>query len=52
MSELAKIAGGERALVEECGDLLSKTYASQVCNYDMKCFFVALAYLGSFFFYH
>lgn len=30
MSELAKIVGGERALVEECGDLLTKTYASQV----------------------
>jgi len=31
ISELARIAGGERALVGECGDLLSKTYKSQVC---------------------
>ncbi|KAL9320681.1 hypothetical protein ACSQ67_012520 [Phaseolus vulgaris] len=30
ISELARIAGGEKALVGECGDLLSKTYKSQV----------------------
>ncbi|KAK7331207.1 hypothetical protein VNO77_25425 [Canavalia gladiata] len=30
ISELARVAGGERALVGECGDLLSKTYKSQV----------------------
>ncbi|XP_019433456.1 PREDICTED: protein ENDOSPERM DEFECTIVE 1-like [Lupinus angustifolius] len=29
--ELAKVAGGEKALVGECGDLLSKTHKSQVC---------------------
>ncbi|KAL5157847.1 Protein ENDOSPERM DEFECTIVE 1 [Glycine soja] len=30
ISELARVAGGERALVGECGDLLSKTYKSQL----------------------
>ncbi|RDX83537.1 Protein ENDOSPERM DEFECTIVE 1, partial [Mucuna pruriens] len=30
ISELARVAGGERALIGECGDLLSKTYKSQV----------------------
>ncbi|XP_061354206.1 protein ENDOSPERM DEFECTIVE 1-like [Gastrolobium bilobum] len=30
ISELAKVVGGERALIGECGDLLSKTYKSQV----------------------
>ncbi|KAL5583333.1 hypothetical protein UlMin_015775 [Ulmus minor] len=30
ISELAKIVGGEKALVEECGNLLSKAYTSQV----------------------
>lgn len=30
-SELARVAGGERALIEDCGDMLSKTCASQVC---------------------
>ncbi|GMG99893.1 hypothetical protein Nepgr_001733 [Nepenthes gracilis] len=30
ISELAKVFGGERALVEECGHVLSKTYISQV----------------------
>lgn len=30
MSELAKVTGGERALIEECGGLLSKTHAYQV----------------------
>lgn len=29
-SELARVAGGERALIEDCGDMLSKTCASQV----------------------
>ncbi|KAL8469304.1 hypothetical protein ACS0TY_032212 [Phlomoides rotata] len=32
VSELARMVGGEKALVEECGDLLSKTYSSQVYN--------------------
>lgn len=31
ISELARLTGGEKALVEECGDLLSNTYTSQVC---------------------
>ncbi|KAF7120116.1 hypothetical protein RHSIM_Rhsim13G0137700 [Rhododendron simsii] len=30
ISELARVSGGERALVEECGHLLFKTYTSQV----------------------
>lgn len=30
ISELARVVGGERALIGECGDLLSKTYDSQV----------------------
>lgn len=30
ISELARVSGGERALAEECGHLLFKTYASQV----------------------
>ncbi|KAM7271220.1 hypothetical protein ACFE04_030434 [Oxalis oulophora] len=29
-SELARITGGERALIEECGDLLIRTYNKQV----------------------
>ena len=32
ISELAKVTGGEKALIEECGDLLSKTHAFQVCT--------------------
>ncbi|KAF5742808.1 hypothetical protein HS088_TW09G00868 [Tripterygium wilfordii] len=31
ISELAKVTDGEKALIEESGSLLSKTYASQVC---------------------
>ncbi|KAI9160978.1 hypothetical protein LWI28_013342 [Acer negundo] len=30
ISEVAKVTGGEKALIEECGDLLSKTHAFQV----------------------
>lgn len=30
ISELARVVGGERALIGECGDLLSKTHKSQV----------------------
>ncbi|KAK2652687.1 hypothetical protein Ddye_012543 [Dipteronia dyeriana] len=30
ISQLAKVTGGEKALIEECGDLLSKTHAFQV----------------------
>ncbi|PON57696.1 QWRF family [Parasponia andersonii] len=36
MSELARIAGRERALVEECGVLLSTTYASQVDECSLR----------------
>ncbi|XP_062087988.1 protein ENDOSPERM DEFECTIVE 1-like [Humulus lupulus] len=36
ISELARIAGGERALVEECGDLLSRTFASQVDECSLR----------------
>lgn len=32
ISELARAIGGERALIEECGNLLSKTYTTQVCH--------------------
>lgn len=31
ISELARVVSGERALIEECGDLLSKEYTAQVC---------------------
>lgn len=30
ISELARVTGGEKALIAECGDLLSMTYNSQV----------------------
>ena len=30
ISELARVAGRERALMADCGDLLFKTYTSQV----------------------
>ncbi|KAL6553300.1 hypothetical protein OROGR_007142 [Orobanche gracilis] len=36
ISELARIAGGEVALIEECGDLLSKTYVSQVKECSLR----------------
>lgn len=32
ISELARVTGGERALIEECGNMLSKTYTTQVCQ--------------------
>ncbi|KAL8482703.1 hypothetical protein ACS0TY_025661 [Phlomoides rotata] len=40
VSELARMVGGEKALVEECGDLLSKTYSSQTIyrNYQKLTF--------------
>lgn len=44
ISELAKVTGGERALVEECGGLLSKTHNTfQVCEnhpwlFSHKCY--------------
>ncbi|KAH7546975.1 protein ENDOSPERM DEFECTIVE 1 [Ziziphus jujuba] len=30
ITEVARIVGGEKAFIEECGDLLAKTYTSQV----------------------
>ncbi|CAN4108542.1 unnamed protein product [Withania somnifera] len=36
ISELAKVSGGERALVEECGDLLLKTYISQMTEWSLR----------------
>ncbi|GER37537.1 hypothetical protein STAS_13955 [Striga asiatica] len=36
VSELARVAGGEKALIEECGDLLSKTYVSQVKECSLR----------------
>ncbi|XP_060972369.1 protein ENDOSPERM DEFECTIVE 1 [Cannabis sativa] len=36
ISELARIGGGEKALVEECGDLLSRTFASQVDECSLR----------------
>lgn len=31
VSELARIMGGERAHIQECGDSILKAYASQAC---------------------
>lgn len=31
VSDVARIVGGERSLIEDCGDSLSKIYTSQVC---------------------
>ncbi|GFQ05999.1 protein endosperm defective 1 [Phtheirospermum japonicum] len=36
VSELARMAGGESALIEECGDLISKTYVSQVKECSLR----------------
>lgn len=36
ISELARVSGVERALVEECGDLLLKTYISQVTEWSLR----------------
>ncbi|KAK4339478.1 hypothetical protein RND71_040940 [Anisodus tanguticus] len=36
ISELARVSGGEKALVEECGDLLLKTYISQVTEWSLR----------------
>ena len=50
ISELARIVGGEKALVEECGLLLSNTYTSQVCfanTYYFLCFLRALIFSTS-----
>lgn len=33
VSELARMVGGEKALIEDCGDLISKTYSSQVVSH-------------------
>ncbi|KAJ0082357.1 hypothetical protein Patl1_09570 [Pistacia atlantica] len=42
MSELAKVTGGERALIEECGGLLSKTHAYQVEECSLRGEFMQL----------
>lgn len=31
VSDVARIVGGEKSLIEDCGDSLSKIYRSQVC---------------------
>ncbi|KAL0012022.1 hypothetical protein SO802_007130 [Lithocarpus litseifolius] len=36
ISELARVTGGEKALIGECGGLLSKTYASQVEEFSLR----------------
>ncbi|KAL0306057.1 UNVERIFIED_CONTAM: protein ENDOSPERM defective [Sesamum radiatum] len=36
ISELARTVGGERALIEECGYVLSKTYSSQVQECSLR----------------
>ncbi|KAG8365310.1 hypothetical protein BUALT_Bualt18G0091400 [Buddleja alternifolia] len=36
ISELARMAGGETARIEECGDLISKTYISQVKECSLR----------------
>ncbi|KAL0443092.1 UNVERIFIED_CONTAM: QWRF motif-containing protein 6 [Sesamum latifolium] len=43
ISELARTVGGERALIEECGYLLSKTYTSQKVyrDYHLKLSFTS-----------
>lgn len=45
ISELARVAGGERAFAEECGLLLSNTYASQVCFTPYIHVVVLIAYV-------
>lgn len=36
ISELARVTGGEKTLVEECGDLLSETCTSQVQEFSLR----------------
>lgn len=36
VSELARMAGGEKALTEECGYLLSKAYSSQLNECSLR----------------
>ncbi|XP_060218253.1 protein ENDOSPERM DEFECTIVE 1-like [Lycium barbarum] len=36
ISELARVSGAEKALVEECGDLLLKTYISQLTEWSLR----------------
>ncbi|KAJ6991800.1 hypothetical protein NC653_015216 [Populus alba x Populus x berolinensis] len=36
ISEVARLTGGERGLIEECGDLLSMTYNSQVKECSLR----------------
>ncbi|WCJ23754.1 hypothetical protein M5689_005763 [Euphorbia peplus] len=42
VSELARIAGGEKALIEECGDLLFKTHRSQVEECSLRAQLIQL----------
>ncbi|GLT64400.1 hypothetical protein SLA2020_368970 [Shorea laevis] len=42
ISELARVSGRERALIEECGDLLSKTCTSQVEEFSLRSQLVQL----------
>lgn len=42
ISDLARVIGGERAFVEECGNLLSKTYTTQVCHTSLLLIMSAL----------
>ncbi|PHT41008.1 hypothetical protein CQW23_19862 [Capsicum baccatum] len=36
ISELARVSGREKALIEDCGDLLLKTYISQVTEWSLR----------------
>ncbi|KAB8909408.1 hypothetical protein FH972_026805 [Carpinus fangiana] len=42
ISEVARVSGGEKALIEECGDLLSKTCTSQVKEFSLRSQLVQL----------
>ncbi|CAJ2658106.1 protein ENDOSPERM DEFECTIVE 1-like [Trifolium pratense] len=42
ISELARVVGGERALIEECGGLLSKTHKSQVEECSLRAQLIQL----------
>nr|GMC74601.1 protein ENDOSPERM DEFECTIVE 1-like [Ipomoea batatas] len=42
ISGLARVSGGERSLIEECGDLLLKVHASQIIECSLKGHMVQL----------
>ncbi|XP_058728058.1 protein ENDOSPERM DEFECTIVE 1-like [Vicia villosa] len=42
ISELARVVGGERALIDECGGLLSKTHRSQVEECSLRAQLIQL----------